>query len=156
INKVDDVDPYLQVEWHPAPAWTLDAGVRRSTVRFVSTDLYVTDSNPNDSGRANFAATLPVVGAVWAPSASLRVFATAGRGYETHTLNELAYRPNGETGLNLDLKPSRSDNLELGIKGQAGVLGEWSASVFGIRTRDEIVTLSNVGGRSTYQNVAAT
>jgi iron complex outermembrane receptor protein len=28
--------------------------------------------------------------------------------------------------------------------------------VFGTRTRNEIVTLSNVGGRSTYQNVAST
>jgi iron complex outermembrane receptor protein len=156
INKVDDVDPYLQAEWHPAADWTLDAGVRRSTVQFVSTDLYITDTNPDDSGRASYAATLPVVGAVWAPGADLRVYATAGRGFETPTLNELAYRPNGETGLNFDLRPARSDNLELGVKGQAGALGEWSASVFGIHTRDEIVTLSNVGGRSTYQNVAAT
>jgi len=156
INKVDDIDPYLQAEWHPAPEWTLNAGVRRSSVRFVSNDRYVTDANPDDSGRTSFAKTLPVIGAVWAPNPALRVFATAGRGYETPTLNELAYRPDGTSGLNLDLKPSRSDNLEFGVKGQAGVFGEWSASVFDIRTHDEIVTLSNVGGRSTYQNVAAT
>jgi iron complex outermembrane receptor protein len=156
INKVDDLDPYLQAEWHPAPDWTLDAGVRRSSVSFVSTDHYVTPTNPDDSGRVSYAATLPVIGAVWAPMPALRVYATAGRGFETPTLNELAYRPNGESGLNFDLRPSRSDNLEAGVKGQAGQLGEWSAAIFGIHTRDEIVTLSNVGGRATYQNVAAT
>jgi iron complex outermembrane receptor protein len=156
INKVDDFDPYLQAEWHPAPDWTLNAGVRRSTVHFGSTDDYVTATNPNDSGSVNYAQTLPVVGAVWAPSSALRVYATAGRGFETPTLNELAYRPNGESGLNFDLKPSRSDNVELGVKGQAGAFGEWSVAVFDIHTHDEIVTLSNVGGRSTYQNVAAT
>lgn len=38
INDVTDLDPYAQVEWHPGAAWTLDAGVRHSRVRFISHD----------------------------------------------------------------------------------------------------------------------
>jgi iron complex outermembrane receptor protein len=155
INKVDDFDPYVQAEWHPGPAWTLNAGVRRSTVRFNSADRYVTAANPDDSGHVDYAATLPVLAVLWAPQPGLRLYATAGRGFETPTLNELAYRPNGQTGLNFDLQPARSDNVELGLKGQ-GAWGAWTAAVFDIHTHDEIVTLTNVGGRSTYQNVAAT
>jgi iron complex outermembrane receptor protein len=156
LNGVDDLDPYLQGQWQPTQAWTLVAGVRRSTVHFRSTDQYVMGTNPDDSGASTDTATLPVAAVLYAISPALHAYATAGRGFETPTLNEIAYRPNGETGLNFDLRPSHSDNAEVGLKGRAGAWGEWRAAVFDIRTKDEIVTLSNVGGRSTYQNVGAT
>jgi iron complex outermembrane recepter protein len=83
-----------------------------------------------------------------------------GRGFETPTFNELAYRPGGTAGLNFALRPSRSDNLELGIKGRAPagsrLRSEWSAALFQTSTRDEIVTQTNIGGRSTFQNAGAT
>ena len=156
INDVQDLDPYLQAEWHPADAWTLDAGVRHSNVRFVSHDEYVVGTNPDDSGRAGHSATLPVLGVLYAVRPGVHLYATAGRGFETPTLNELAYRPGGGTGPNFDLAPSHSDNLELGVKTRSDSWGELDVAVFGIRTRDEIVTLSNAGGRTTYQNVAST
>jgi len=130
--------------------------VRHSRVRFVSHDRYVVGSNPDDSDRATYEATLPVLGAQWAVSPELHLYATAGRGFETPTLNELAYRPDGLTGLNFDLKPARSDSLEIGAKAHSASLGVLDVAFFGTRTRNEIVTLSNVGGRSTYQNVAST
>jgi iron complex outermembrane receptor protein len=156
INDVADLDPYLQGQWQLADDWTLDAGVRHSRVRFTSHDRYVVGTNPDDSGGANYDATLPVLGVQWAVRPDVHLYATAGRGYETPTLNELAYRPDGLTGLNLDLKPARSDSVELGVKAQSHELGVLDVAVFGTRTRNEIVTLSNVGGRSTYQNVAST
>ncbi|HEY8975978.1 MAG TPA: TonB-dependent receptor [Burkholderiaceae bacterium] len=156
INDVEDLDPYVQGQWHPSEDWTLDAGVRRSRVRFVSHDRYVVGANPDDSGQATYEATLPVLGVQWAASPELHLYATAGRGFETPTLNELAYRPSGLTGLNFDLKPARSESLEIGAKAHSASLGVLDVAVFGTRTRDEIVTLSNVGGRSTYQNVAST
>lgn len=156
VNDVEDLDPYLQGQWHPAEDWTLDAGVRHSRVRFVSHDRYVVGSNPDDSGRATYDATLPVLGVQWAVRPDLHLYGTAGRGFETPTLNELAYRPNGLTGLNLELKPARSDSVEIGAKAHSASLGVLDVAVFGTRTRNEIVTLSNVGGRSTYQNVGST
>ena len=156
INDVEDLDPYLQGQWHPADDWTLDTGVRHSRVRFVSHDRYVVGTNPDDSGRADYDATLPALGVQWAVRPELHLYATAGRGFETPTLNELAYRPDGLTGLNLGLKPARSDSVELGVKTHSATLGVLDVAVFGTRTRNEIVTLSNAGGRSTYQNVAST
>ena len=156
INDVQDLDPYLQAEWHPADAWTLDAGVRHSNVRFVSHDEYVVGTNPDDSGRAGYSATLPVLGVLYAMRPDVHLYATAGRGFETPTLNEIAYRPGGGTGLDFDLKPSHSDNVELGVKTKSDTWGQLDVAVFGTRTSDEIVTLSNTGGRTTYQNVAST
>jgi len=155
-NRVSNADPYLQGEWRPTPAWLLSAGVRRSTVRFSSVDGYVTKTNPDDSGAASYAATLPVLGASWAPSDTLRVYATAGRGFETPTLNELAYRASGATGLNFALQASLSRSVELGVKARPWAGSELTLALFQTGTTHEIVTQTNVGGRATYQNAGAT
>jgi iron complex outermembrane receptor protein len=156
VNTVTDLDPYLQGEWHPTEAWTVDAGLRRSHVRFGSRDAFVTATNPDDSGGAVYTATLPVLGVLYALQPGLHLYATAGQGFETPTLNELAYRPNGLTGLNFGLVPARSDNFEAGVKTRSPAWGEASLAAFFTRTSDEIVTLTNTGGRSTYQNAGAT
>jgi iron complex outermembrane receptor protein len=84
------------------------------------------------------------------------VYATAGRGFETPTLNELAYRSNGATGLNFGLQSATSSSLELGLKTRLAGLGEVTVAVFQTATDQEIVTQTNTGGRSTFQNAGAT
>ncbi|MBI5277917.1 MAG: TonB-dependent receptor [Burkholderiales bacterium] len=158
-NEVSNLDPYLQAQWKPAPAWTLAAGVRRNSVRFSSDDRYIAGANGNDSGSVRYAATLPVASAMYAVSPQIHLYGAAGRGFETPTFNELAYRPDGVPGLNFGLRPSRSRNFELGAKARAAT-GDWrhegTVAVFSTRTKDEIVTQSNTGGRSTFRNAAAT
>ena len=155
-NDVSSSDQYLQAQWQIASQWSLNAGVRRSSVRFRSTDAYVVGINPNDSGSAQYGATLPVFGVAYAPSEQWRIYATAGRGFETPTLNELAYRSNGGTGLNFGLQASRNNSVEAGVKARSADLGEFTAAVFQTRTADEIVTQTNLGGRATFQNAGAT
>ncbi len=158
-NRVTSLDPYVQATWKPDARWTVNAGVRHSLVRFSSADNYIVGVNGNDSGSVRYSATLPAAGVTYAPSAQWRVYAAAGRGFETPTFNELAYRPTG-SGLNFSLRPSRSDNLETGVKWRtlpgAATRMEASAAVFHTATQDEIVTQSNTGGRSTFQNAGAT
>jgi iron complex outermembrane recepter protein len=159
-NEVANLDPYLQAVWKFAPDWTLTAGIRRSWVRFASSDRYIAGANRDDSGEVRYGATLPVAGLMYALSRETHLYAALGRGFETPTFNELAYRPDGSPGMNFALRPSRSSNLELGIKGrtQPGSRwrAEWGVSLFETRTRDEIVTQTNSGGRSTFQNAGAT
>lgn len=158
-NRVTSLDPYLQATWKPAPHWTVNAGVRHSLVRFSSADRYIVGTNGDDSGSVSYRATLPAAGISYAPSAQWRFYAAAGRGFETPTFNELAYRPAG-TGLNFALQPSRSDNLEAGAKWRSATGSarriEATAAVFHTATQHEIVTQSNVGGRSTFRNAGAT
>jgi iron complex outermembrane receptor protein len=159
-NVVSNLDPYLQAVWKFAPRWSLTAGMRHSSVRFSSRDRYVVGPNGDDSGNLRYSATLPVAGLMFAWSPQLHVYGAVGRGFETPTFNELAYRPDGTPGLNFDLRPSRSSNLELGIKGRTSAgapwRAEWSAALFRTSTRDEIVVQTNRGGRSTFQNAGAT
>jgi len=154
-NRVTNVDPYLQGMWKPATAWTITAGVRHSSVRFTSSDHYIEGSNGNDSGSVSYSATLPALAAMFAVSPRLHAYAAFGQGFETPTFNELAYRPSGAPGLNFALKPSHSNNVEAGFKGR-GDNYQWNAAAFETRTRDELVTQTNSGGRSTFQNAGAT
>ena len=154
-NHARSLDPYVQIGWQITPSLNLNAGLRRSSIRFESADHYIVGSNPDDSGAVRYAATLPVLGLVYALSPDVRIYTTAGRGFETPTLNELAYRSDGSTGLNLRLRPAKSDNAEVGLKMRSQTLGELRMAWFGVRTADEIVTLSNVGGRSSFTNSGA-
>ncbi|MEP6504289.1 MAG: TonB-dependent receptor [Betaproteobacteria bacterium] len=155
-DTASDVDPYLQATWQLTPDWSLSAGARHSSVRIASHDRYVTGPNGDDSGSRNYSETLPVVGVLYAVSPQVHLYANAGKGFETPTLNELAYRSDGAPGLNFGLSPATSNNLEAGVKAQWPGLGELTAAVFQTRTQDEIVTYNNTGGRSTYQNAGAT
>src|SRR5690606_7806468 len=97
-NEVEADDLYAQAWWRFAPRWSLLLGARHSDVEFTSRDFYVRDGNPDDSGRVDYSETSPVVGVTFAPSAHLRIYASAGRGFETPTFNELSYRADGGAG----------------------------------------------------------
>ena len=155
-NRVESTDPYVQLEWLWAPQWRLHAGLRASQVRFASQDRYVVGVNGDDSGRVDYRATTPSAGITWRPTTQTSVYASAGRGFETPTLNELAYRPGGVAGLNFGLEPAHSNNFELGAKLVA--LPGWrvAGALFRVNTQDEIVVRSNVQGRSAFGNAGTT
>ena len=159
-NRADNLDPYAQATWKIDQKWTVNAGIRRSSVSFDSADQYIVAGNGNDSGSAKYSATLPVAGVTYAATPDLRYYVSAGKGFETPTFNEIAYRASGGTGLNFNLKPSRSNNVEAGVKWRtpagSATRVETTAAVFHTATRDEIVTQTNLGGRSTFQNAGAT
>jgi iron complex outermembrane receptor protein len=155
INTVNNLDPYVQGTWHFADRWTLEAGVRRSSVDFDSQDHYIVGVNVNDSGSARYEQTLPVASLRYEATRDLAFYTSVGRGFETPTLNELSYRPDGLGGLNFALQPATNDSVEVGAKARI-VGGLLTAAVFQTRTDDEIVTATNVGGRATYQNAGRT
>jgi iron complex outermembrane receptor protein len=153
-NRASTLDPYVQADWR-TQATTLTAGLRHSRVRFTSADRYIAAGNPDDSGEVKFDGFSPVLGVRRELTPQLQAFASLGRGLETPTLNEVAYRASGLTGLNPALNASRSTSAEWGLRGRQA-WGTWSATMFETRTRDEIVVLTNSGGRSTFQNAGRT
>jgi iron complex outermembrane receptor protein len=155
-NTVDNLDLYLQSVWKASDRWTLTAGARRSTLHFRSEDHYIAGANGDDSGSVRYSATLPAIAMMFAVTSQLHAYAAYGRGFETPTLNELAYRPGGAPGLNFALNPSTSNNFEIGLKGREAARFEWTAALFDTHTKDEIVVLTNTGGRSTFRNAGST
>lgn len=154
-NRVRSFDQYLQGRWSGG-AVSVTAGLRHSEVRFDSRDRFVAGSNPDDSGGARFAATTPAAGITWHVSERFNAYAAWGRGFETPTFNELAYRPGGRTGLNFDLRSADSRQWELGLKAEPAPRWQANLALFEARTRDEIVVLANTGGRSVFQNAGQT
>ncbi|MFY3534099.1 TonB-dependent receptor family protein [Achromobacter denitrificans] len=154
-NTVYNADPYLQASWQVSERWTLDAGLRYSTVNFDSDDRYVAPGNADDSGTARYRKALPVAALRYAPDPGLSLYASYGRGFETPTLNELSYRPGGQPGLNFGLAPALSTNLEAGVKARVAG-GLLTAAVFHASTDDEIVSAGSAGGRTSYQNAGRT
>ncbi|MEO8280978.1 MAG: TonB-dependent receptor, partial [Ideonella sp.] len=155
-NGASSFDQYLQATSQLSPGWALTAGVRHSRIRFDTRDAYVVGSNPDDSGRAAYQATLPVLGVVHSLSSDVNVYVTAGRGFETPTLNELAYRGDGRSGFNLGLQAARSSSIEAGLKSRSPAWGDFELAAFRTGTDNEIVTQTNLGGRSTFQNAGST
>ena len=154
-NEVWNLDPYAQATSRFTDRWTLEAGVRRSSVHFASNDRYIVGANRDDSGTARYSKTLPVASLRYQATPDLALYGSIGRGFETPTLNELSYRSGGASGLNFALRPSVNDSIELGAKARlAG--GLLTAALFQTRTRDEIATDTNVGGRATFQNAGRT
>lgn len=154
-NRIHNFDQYLQAEWEPTAQWLMMAGIRHSVVKVTSKDRYIVGTNPDDSGSVDYGATTPVAGITWRATPAINVYASAGRGFETPTMNELSYRAGG-SGPNFALQAATSDNLELGVKALVGDVAQVNAAVFGIRTKNEIVTLQNSGGRTVFQNVGST
>ncbi len=154
-NHVYDFDQYAQAQWDPDVLWRLTAGVRNNLVEVSSHDQLPNALDPDTDVR--YTAVSPVAAALFRASANLNLYASYGKGFETPTLNDLAYRSTDGSlpGLNTALKPARSDNYEAGIKLEASqVRGELAA--FYVRTRDELAVLSNFNGRAVEQNIAET
>ena len=152
-DTVTGRDAYLEARWQLAPRWSAILGARRSEVGFDTRDHYRAPGNGDDSGRLRYAQTTPVAGLLFAPAAGVEWYANAGRGFETPTFAELAYRSDGGSGLNTALRPTRSRSAETGLRLRRG--GHALELVaFASRTRDELVVASNQGGRSTYANAA--
>lgn len=158
-NTVWNIDPYVQATWQFAPQWSLDAGLRYSTVRFDSDDLYVAPGNSDDSGSARYRKALPMAALSYQPNDDIMLYATAGRGFETPTFSELSYRPDeadASAGLNFALKPAVSTSLEVGAKARTADGGLLTAALFETRTRDEIVVAQASNGRTSYRNAGRT
>ncbi|EMI5802392.1 TonB-dependent receptor PqqU [Klebsiella aerogenes] len=154
-NLMWNLDPYLQTQWQLTQKLTLDAGVRYSSVWFDSNDYYVTPGNGDDSGDASYHKWLPAGSLKYAVTDAWNIYLSAGRGFETPTINELSYRSGNQSGLNFDLKPSTNETVEIGSKTRIGN-GLFTAALFQTDTDNEIVVDSSSGGRTSYKNAGKT
>lgn len=152
-NAATSRDAFAQLEWTIAPTLVASGGVRTGQVRLSADDRYL--SNGDDSGRLKFSYTNPVLGLRWTAAPGLNLHASVARGFESPTLGELAYRPDGLGGFNDGLRPQKSKQAELGAKWRSGAF-DIDATLFHVEVDDEIGVATNAGGRSSFQNVGRT
>ncbi|KPF44711.1 iron transporter [beta proteobacterium AAP51] len=159
-NRARTQELYAQLSTPLATRLQLSAGLRSGRVTMSVRDRFL--ANGDDSGDLGYRYSNPVLGLRWTLAPSWMLHASLARGFESPTLGELAYRPDGSAGFNSGLRGQKSRQFELGSKwrGQPAAFGglalELDATVFGIRTQDEIGVQTNAGGRSSFQNVGRT
>ena len=151
-DRVASFDQYAQAEWQ-GERWTFSGGLRHSNVSFSVKDAYL--SNGNDSGNVSYEKTTPTIAAMFRLTPSVNIYASAARGFEAPTFNELFYSGPGGT-FSYNLKPSTSTHYETGLKAIIGNSTRLDLAVFQIETEDELVVDSASGGRTTFRNAGQT
>lgn len=154
-DETDDVAslaPYLQAEWERG-RWALTAGLRHTRLDVDVRDRFL--ANGDDSGGTGFRRTTPLLAVLYKVTPQLNLYASAARGFETPTLNELFYSSTAG-GFNFGLRPATSLHLEAGAKAMIGERLRIDAALFQARTHDELVVDTASGGRTSYRNAAET
>lgn len=155
FNNIDSHSIYSRVDWQFRPNWSVEAGARYNWLDYQVRDLFITEQNPDDSGEREFD-ELSFAGAITSQlSETTSSYLSYGEGFETPTLTELAYRNEG-SGLNNQLTPSNNQQLELGMKSRIGSDWRIGASLFDIRSDNEILVDQSNDGRTTYRNASKT
>lgn len=157
-NTARNSDFFAQATTSLNERFSLVTGLRASSVRLASSDLLLADGD--GSGSVRYRASSPVLGLTWHAADTLNLYANYGKGFETPTLAEVAYRASNTatpTALfNPGLGASRSQHYELGAKWLAGAASRVDANVYQIDSLDEIVTASSAAGRTAFKNAPGT
>ncbi|MBS9765597.1 TonB-dependent receptor, partial [Pseudomonas mosselii] len=98
---------------------------------------------------------LPAGAVKYAVTDAWNLYAAAGRGFETPTINELSYRSDGKGGLNINLQPSTNNTYEIGSKTRIGN-GILTAALFRTDNDNEIVVDKDNERRTSYKNAGKT
>lgn len=161
-NIAYNFDQYLQGQLGLLDNLDIHAGVRHTKVNLkvednlVNLTLVGSDNKYRDgSGNVSYDKTTPVIGTTWKVNPQFNLYANYGKGFETPTLIEVAYANSSGSGPNLTLKPSTSDNYEIGAKAFVGDVARVNAAVFRTETEGELVT-SQSGTYAVYSNAGKT
>lgn len=161
-DQASNFDQYIQGKWSALENVDIHAGVRHSRVRLEVQDhlvdltkVGISTKYRDGTGHVDHQKTTPVVGVVWKINPALNFYANYGKGFETPTLIEVAYGGSDGSGPNLGLKPSSSDNYEVGMKTYVTDNTRLNLAVFRSNTKQEIVLVSS-GAYSVYGNAGKT
>lgn len=155
LGEVNSRDVYTILQWQLSPRWQVYGGARHSDIEFEVDDYFIVAGNPDDSGARDFSEWSSALGINYTINDHWTLFASSGRGFETPTLTETAYR-SGSSGLNIDLDTTHNRQHETGIRFEPSTFTELTLTLFTIESTDEIVVDQSVGGRTTYRNAAET
>ena len=154
FDQAGNSDFFVQARTQLSQDWAMVAGLRLSSVQLSSTDHYLSDGN--GSGSETFRANTPVLGLSYRVSEALNFFANVGRGFESPTLNEVAYDGTGVPAFNTSVQASSSQQFEFGAKWAPTPQSRVDVTAFQVDSKNEIVVASSSGGNSTYKNAPGT
>ncbi|MBK8186355.1 MAG: TonB-dependent receptor [Cellvibrio sp.] len=159
-GEVINRDIYNIVQFKPNDNIKTFIGFRYSQLDFSVDDFFIRRNsnnlivNPDDSGEQEFSENAMAVGLEYQFAEDWTLFASTGKGYETPTLTEMAYKANG-TGLNTDLNSSQNRQVDWGFN-FTSEQWLWQISQFYIDTENEIIVDQSINGRTSFRNAQET
>ncbi len=154
LNRVGKNEVYAIADWYPKKGWSILGALRYSNIRFESDDNYFAAANGDDSGKLEYKESSISLGVSRAFSNG-EIFASLGRGFETPTVTELAYRPDGSGGFNFGLSPAHFISAEIGARWRRES-SQANITFYRVSAEDEIVPADSRGGRASFANAART
>jgi len=155
-NMAENSDVFAQATAQLSESIALVGGLRSSRVRFASTDY---QTNGAASGDVSYSATSPVLGLTYFATDRWNIYANFGRGFETPTLSEVAYKTSAGApvgAFNPTLNASTSRHYEVGTKWVPDRTSRIDLAVFQIDATDEIVVDATAGGKTSYKSAPGT
>lgn len=145
---------FVQTDTLLGDDWNLALGLRHDRIRFEIDD-HLRAGGENLSGRRVFDETSVSGGLIWHWRPGQQGFVNVATAFETPTFTEFA-DPSGTGGFNPDLEPQSARSMELGVRGEAGILS-YDVTAYAARVRDELVPFQlEQGGRNFYRNAGRT
>ena len=157
-NQSENSDLFVQGTAHVTSMVSIVSGLRYSTVRFSSDDYYLADGH-DGSGTASYRSASPVLGLTYHAKDDLNLYVNYGKGFETPTLAEMAYRDGGTSAIaefNPGLNASHSRHYEMGAKWLPNRQSRVDFALFRIDSVDEIVVATSSNGQTAYKNAPGT
>ena len=141
-----NTDFYAQANMLLNEKWSILGGARSTKVKLASAGLGGYTSAPIGSlGEATFNAVNPVLGVTYHATERMNIYANYGRGLETPTLAEMSYDLNLNNTFNTNLRASRSNHYETGLKWLPNNRSRLDLALYYVQTSNEIITARSEG-----------
>lgn len=155
-NLADSFGTYIQSEWYLSPKYTGLLGLRFTSVRLEVKDQFLSDTSGNGSGSKTYQGISPIGGLTYHLNPNTNLYAQIGTGFETPTLNEVIYTPNGSSSsinqFYSGISAARSLQSEIGMKWRDANQAKIDVAFFHAKTKNDIVPYYLSTSGSTFQN----
>jgi iron complex outermembrane receptor protein len=141
---------FAQEELELRERLTLVAGARLDVSRYTVEDFLKEDGD--GTGTRTFQQPTGRLGLIWAPRQEVSVFASVTQSFEAPTTTELAVPAGTGGGLSRDLKPQRSNGVELGARGLLWGRLRYDVALFSVWIQDGLVRFEDERARAYFRN----
>ena len=150
--------PFTQIEWQVTPALRLSSGLRLDLASYnYDNRLSVLEGGSHQrppSQRIGYRNLSPKTGLVYRPLSSTTLFASWRHAFRVPSERQVFRQ--GAARSSIGLKPVRADNLEAGVRWQAGRRAGLELTAFSLRKENDIVTFNYPDGSRGSVNTGET
>ncbi|QWR78217.1 TonB-dependent receptor [Candidatus Magnetomonas plexicatena] len=150
------VSPYIQTETTPVEKLKITAGARYDILSYdYTTNLAANANRPDDTDRS-FSHLSPKIGLTYDFLKELNAFVSYKNTFRAPSATDLFKGSSGTASTAVSLKPIKADSFEAGLRGNAGDIFTYDATLYYMEKRDDIVNYSPITNVTLRQNAGKT